>query len=793
MDYKSCNSKRSSSLPSIQKLTLQHEEVASEVPDDLRDIPDIVVETLELDKTSPDDLQDRDTPLLTFRYFLLSILFVIPGALMDTMNSFRTTSAPYGVLVVQILSYPLGEWLSQVLPHRVINLGLFKFSLNPGPWSVKESILVTLTAASGATGNQGTFGISLAKVFYDVDIPVWACLAFMYGIVWTGYSFGAIARKFVLYDPKFIWPKALMQTSLFRAQRKNSQARANSTGRTSQMKVFLLAMSGMLIWQFFPEFVFPMTSSLAVLCWMAPYSQTLNFIGSGLGGLGALNFSLDWSNITSEVMLSPYWTIVLEFTGFVLTCWCFLPFSKWFKAGKYAIGIMDNHLLLSNGDHYPIEKLITDDLHFNRTAYRLYGPIFYGSQRLFNIFFDYAAYTSALLWLVTFGWKDLKVSWVHIQKWASRHSSFSTKESVPLLSDSSSSSTVLSADESAKHDGESSQYRDRINKLYSAYEDIPDWWFIALFLLSFATLSCVTYSGYVFMSWRTYIVALVVGAVIVTPMAYLYASSNFQLAIGTFNELLYGLMVQHKFFLPASGLRHPVGASMYGAVAGNCWYRAQYILQDQKIGLYNQVPPKYVFLSQIFGDLIGVPFNYLALKWVLKHKMQYLRGEIEDPLHQWTGQTLVNYVANGAQYVLVGPQELFAKYRFLPYGFAVGAIVPVVIFYIYRKTHFQTLTHMNPTIVFSTMSTFYGNISTGYLTKFLVGTYTMFYLRRFKKNTFRKYNYVIAAAFDTGFNLCNIAIFFFFSSGYFSKNGLPISFPNWWGNDSHNIEKCYAM
>ena len=127
MDYKSCNSKRSSSLPSIQKLTLQHEEVASEVPDDLRDIPDIVVETLELDKTSPDDLQDRDTPLLTFRYFLLSILFVIPGALMDTMNSFRTTSAPYGVLVVQILSYPLGEWLSQVLPHRVINLGLFIF------------------------------------------------------------------------------------------------------------------------------------------------------------------------------------------------------------------------------------------------------------------------------------------------------------------------------------------------------------------------------------------------------------------------------------------------------------------------------------------------------------------------------------------------------------------------------------------------------------------------------------------------------------------------------------------
>ncbi len=774
------------------KKALPGDEEGGEVEGDLRNIPDVVVETLELRNQSQYEHHKADQPLLTFRYFLLSVLFVVPGALMDTMNSFRTTSAPYGVLVVQLLSYPLGEWLSQVLPHRDVNLGLFKFSLNPGPWSVKESILVTLTAASGATGNQGTFGISLAKIFYDIDIPVWACLAFMYGIVWTGYSFGAIARKFVLYDPKFVWPKALMQTSLFRAQQKGSQAKSVVSGKTPQMKVFLFAMAGMFAWQFFPEFMFPMTSSLAVLCWMAPHNSAFNFIGSGLGGLGAVNFSLDWSNITSEVMLSPYWTIVLEFTGFVLTCWCFLPVIKWFKAGKYALGLMDNHLLLSNGKHYPIEKLLTDDSRFNKTAYDMYGPIYYGSQRLFNIFFDYAAYTSAIVWLVTFGWKDLEKSWLHVRKWASRRSSGLTKEEIPLLSDHQPSFADLPAQKPHQHAEKCPRYDDRINKLYSVYKDVPDWWFGALFALSFITLSCVTYSGLVFMSWRTYIVALAVGAVIVTPMAYLYASSNFQLAIGTFNELLYGLMVQHKTFLPSSGLKHPVGASMYGAIAGNCWYRAQYILQDQKIGMYNLVPPRYVFFSQIFGDLIGVPFNYLSLRWVLEHKMQYLRGEIDDPLHQWTGQTLVNYVANGAQYVLVGPKELFNKYRFLPYGFAVGAIAPVVIFYIYRKTNFRILAHFNPTIVFSTMSTFYGNISTGYLTKFLVGTYTMFYLRRFRKEAFKKYNYVVAAAFDTGFNLCSIAIFFFFSSGYFSKDGQPVSFPNWWGNDPNSIERCYA-
>lgn len=156
------------------KKALPGDEEGGEVEGDLRNIPDIVVETLELKNQTQYEHHKADPPLLTFRYFLLSVLFVVPGALMDTMNSFRTTSAPYGVLVVQLLSYPLGEWLSQVLPHRDVDLGLFKFSLNPGPWSVKESILVTLTAASGATGNQGTFGISLAKIFYDIDIPVWA-------------------------------------------------------------------------------------------------------------------------------------------------------------------------------------------------------------------------------------------------------------------------------------------------------------------------------------------------------------------------------------------------------------------------------------------------------------------------------------------------------------------------------------------------------------------------------------------------------------------------------------------
>jgi hypothetical protein len=67
----------------------------------------------------------------------------------------------------------------------------------------------------------------------------------------------------------------------------------------------------------------------------------------------------------------------------------------------------------------------------------------------------------------------------------------------------------------------------------------------------------------------------------IIPFSWLYALSAFQVPIGSFNELLYGYMVH-----AGSGHRHLAGANTYGALAGDVWYRAQYMLQDQKIGHY---------------------------------------------------------------------------------------------------------------------------------------------------------------------------------------------------------------
>lgn len=198
------------------------------------------------------------------------------------------------------------------------------------------------------------------------------------------------------------------------------------------------------------------------------------------------------------------------------------------------------------------------------------------------------------------------------------------------------------------------------------------------------------------------------------------------------------------------GNKNPVGASIYGSIAGNAWYRAQYLLQDQKLGHYMHIPPKTVFFSQIFGSAIGVPINYAVIRWVIDKKGDYLIAHAKDPTHQWTGQSLSLSLTIATQYVLIGPKRLFAValYKPLPYGFLAGALVPVVLWALHKRWPRAKFNLWNSTIFFCAMSTFWGNISTGYLSGIIGGWVVMWWAYRRRYEAWARYNYILAAAFD---------------------------------------------
>ena len=94
-----------------------------------------------------------------------------------------------------------------------------------------------------------------------------------------GYSYAALARSVLIYDPAIVWPTALQQVTLFRAQN------AYNPSASKQMRAFWLLFLGIFLWQFLPAYAFPMLSSLAVICWIHSSGKTSSFVGSGLGGL----------------------------------------------------------------------------------------------------------------------------------------------------------------------------------------------------------------------------------------------------------------------------------------------------------------------------------------------------------------------------------------------------------------------------------------------------------------------------------------------------------------------------
>jgi hypothetical protein len=134
-------------------------------------------------------------------------LFVSPGAFLEQLNQYRTTSAPYSIFFVQIAASYVGDWLARILPAVDVRIPFTKwsFNINPGPFSVKEHVLVVIAASAGASYNLAYTPLSLAEVYFGERVNSAVALFFMLAIVWTGYSYAAIARHFLIYDPQQPW------------------------------------------------------------------------------------------------------------------------------------------------------------------------------------------------------------------------------------------------------------------------------------------------------------------------------------------------------------------------------------------------------------------------------------------------------------------------------------------------------------------------------------------------------------------------------------------------------------
>ncbi|KAF7326167.1 putative plant-like oligopeptide transporter [Mycena kentingensis (nom. inval.)] len=534
---------------------------------EFRDIPELVRSIVSFE-------DNPSLPVMTFRSVTLSIFFVIAGSVVSQIGFFRTTTAEFSVFFVILTADPLGRFLARVLPEWTIPLGRLSFSLNPGPWSTKEHAIVGIAANAGSKGEWAIYLPTNAKLYYGIDMSPAVALFFAWATASIGFSFAAMCRQLLIYDPVYVFPLSLQQVTLYRSMEQKGDGGTERSRQ--QMRVFWLVLLTTFLWQFLPEYVFPLTASLAPLCWLGGKSHVANFLGAGHGGVGLLNITLDWSNITSTIITYPYSVQVIVFVAFVFTTWLLIPIAYFANLwGSPTYEIMSNGLFTQNGTAYPfatILSVVNGEQVFNQTMYDQVGLAYAGAAYMWGIFFWYASYLSAFVWFGLFVGPKLARIWRARRDDASRRAS-----------------------------------RDRLTKIIEAnYNEVTLAEWAAVFIAPFLILLLIVLKGGIYMPLFTYFVGLLFGAAATLPMATIYGLSGFQLKVGLFNELVYGYMIDGV----KSSSRHSLGQLAYRIISGNAWYDCYHILEDQKIGHYLHLPPRTIIGTQLIAVLASIPVNY---------------------------------------------------------------------------------------------------------------------------------------------------------------------------------------
>ncbi|XVF44896.1 hypothetical protein PTKIN_Ptkin02bG0160200 [Pterospermum kingtungense] len=138
----------------------------SEDADDLSPI-----EEVRLTVTNTDD---RTLPIWTFRMWFLGLLSCALLSFLNQFFAYRTEPLVITQITVQVAAFPIGQFMAAVLPRtkfKLPGLGSRKFSVNPGPFSMKEHVL--------------------------------------------GYGWAGLLRKYVVEPAHMWWPNTLAQVLLF--------------------------------------------------------------------------------------------------------------------------------------------------------------------------------------------------------------------------------------------------------------------------------------------------------------------------------------------------------------------------------------------------------------------------------------------------------------------------------------------------------------------------------------------------------------------------------------------------
>ncbi|KAJ0986924.1 hypothetical protein J5N97_005280 [Dioscorea zingiberensis] len=433
----------------------------------------------------------------------------------------------------------------------------WSFSLNPGPFNMKEHVLITIFANAGNGSVYAVNIITAVKAFYHRKMT--ASVAFLLSLTtqMLGYGWAGLFRKYLVDSPYMWWPTNLVQVSLFRTLHEEEK---RPKGGLTRMQFFLVVLVCSFTYYTIPGYLFPSISMFSIACWFWKDSVTAQQIGSGVSGLGIGSFGFDWLTVTgflSSPLASPAFAIFNTMAGFILMVYIITPIMYWtnvYNAKRFPI--ISSNVYTSDGQHYNVtrimnQKTFTIDLQ----AYNSYSVLNVTTFFAMCYGIGFATLTATLSHVALFNGKSIWKLWRQSRQQA---------------------------------DDDSADVYTRIMK--RNYPVVPQWWFVSVLVvvLGLSLWACEGFGKQLQLPYWGLLLACAVALVFTLPIGVITATTNQTPGLNIITEMIIG------YLYPGRPLAN-VSFKTYGYISMT---QALSFLQDFKLGHYMKIPPKSMFYVQ---------------------------------------------------------------------------------------------------------------------------------------------------------------------------------------------------
>ncbi|KAK7061291.1 OPT oligopeptide transporter [Favolaschia claudopus] len=653
-----------------------------------------------------------DDPLMiinTFRMWFLGIFFTILLAGMNQVFEYRSPSVFITGIVGQLVSLPAGKFFEWALPTRSFKTGKYVWSLNPGPFNIKEHVCITTMINVAYNGAIGTDVLATQHTFFKQHLPWIYQILLILGTQLFGYSLGGMLRQFVVWPSSMIWPSTLVSSSLFNTL--HATYRKRDRGHMTRQRFLLLAVLGSFVWFWFPSYFFTALSIFNWVCWIAPTNVALNAL-FGAGGLGMSVLSFDWGMISfiGSPLATPWWSTMNTISSVVFFFWVLTPiiyFQNTFFSGFLPIS---SFLVFDNtGAPYNTSATLVNGV-FDPAAYEAYSPVFLTSAMAVGYFVAFVSFTS--IFTHTFLWYGRDI----VRRFRS----------------------TLKTE------------RDVHARLMQAYPEVPSRWYTVLGAAStILILVAVNLFPTGLPTWAA-LVALFIAVAVALPVATIQAISNQIIGLNVMEEFAAGYIVPGQ----------PVANMIFKTICLAGTQQAVSFARDLKLGHYMHIPPRMMFMIQVVAAIV-TSFVVTGINSLILDNVPDICTP-DAPGHFVCPST--NVFADAALiWGAIGPNRLFGPgglYRQLLWGFPVGLVAPIPFYYLARRFPRSNWRLVSIPVFCGGVAAIPAASAYNYAAWGFTGFIFNYYMRRSHFRWWMRYNYILSAALDTGLALASLVLFF---------------------------------